>query len=158
MFAAEKNIANIGLFFTVYAGFLLLSRPIYGKVTDRFGFHVIVFPGLLLLMTAMFFLSRAETLTMFIISAAIYGTGFSAVQSSFQTMAIIRAPKERRGAANATFFTGFDGGIGFGSVIGGIIAASAGYSYMYLSFSLFIVIAAILYFIDFIRKNKLNQA
>ncbi|WP_101697964.1 MFS transporter [Clostridium minihomine] len=158
LYAAEKNIANIGMFFTVYAAFLLLSRPIYGKLTDRFGFNVIVFPGLLLLMVAMFFLSKSNTLVMFLISAAIYGTGFSAVQSSFQTMAIMRAPKERLGAANATFFTGFDGGIGFGSVIGGIIAASAGYSRMYLSFSIFIVIAAILYFVGFIKDNKLTQA
>ncbi|MFT4106728.1 MAG: MFS transporter [Lacrimispora sp.] len=153
LYAAGKNISNIGMFFTVYALFLLLSRPLYGKLTDRFGFPVIVYPGFLLTAAAMILLSKSATLPMFLASAAVYGLGFSALQSSFQTMAVIRAPKERLGAANATFFTGFDGGIGFGSVIGGMIASRAGYSNMYFYFSLFILIAAILYFLGFRKKS-----
>lgn len=154
LYAADKGIGNIGIFFTVYSLFLLLSRPFYGRLTDRFGFNVIIYPGLILLIVALFLLSVAQVLLVFLISAAVYGMGFSAVQSSLQTMAIIRAPKGRLGAANATFFTGFDGGIGFGSVVGGMIASSAGYGKMYLYFSFFIVIAAALYYIGFTAKKQ----
>ena len=68
-------------------------------------------------------------------------------------MAVINAPKERIGAANATFFTGFDGGIGFGSVIGGILAAAFGYGKMYMSLSILVVISAVMYFVISIRKK-----
>ncbi|MFV0527978.1 MAG: MFS transporter [Lachnospiraceae bacterium] len=154
LYATERGIQNIGLFFTVYAVFLLLSRPVYGRLTDKLGFSVLVYPGLVLLMIALALLSRAATLPMFLISAAVYGMGFSALQSSLQTMAVLCAPKDRIGAANATFFTGFDGGIGVGSVIGGLIASATGYGDMYLYFIFFAVAAGIVYFVCFSKKSK----
>jgi len=153
LYAINAGITNIGVFFTVYATTLLVTRPLSGRLTDRFGFSVAIYPGLLLVAVAMILLSRAATLPAFLLCAAIYGFGLGSVQSSLQAMAIIRAPKERRGAANATFFTGFDGGIGFGSVIGGMIASAAGYSRMYLYFSFFAVVAGLCYYIFFTRKK-----
>ncbi len=147
LYAADRGILNIGVFFTVYAASLLLFRPVSGRLTDRFGFSRVIYPGLAILVIALIVLSFANTLPYFLLCAALYGIGFSAVQSSLQTMAVIRAPKERRGAANATFFTGFDGGIGFGAVIAGVLVSIAGYANMYLLFSLFLVAAAILFFI-----------
>lgn len=157
LYATKAGIRNIGVFFTVYAVTLLVSRPLSGKLTDRFGFSITIYPGLLLVAATMLLLSRATTLPIFLICAAIYGLGLGSVQSSLQAMAIIRAPKERKGAANATFYTGFDGGIGFGSVIGGIIASSAGYGRMYLYFSLFAIIGAFLYYIFFTRKENAQK-
>ncbi len=145
LYAADRGILNIGVFFTVYAVSLLLFRPVSGKLTDRFGFSRVIYPGLAVLMAALIVLSFADTLVYFLLCAVLYGIGFSAVQSSLQTMAVIRAPKERRGAANATFFTGFDGGIGFGAVIAGVLVSIAGYANMYLLFSLLLVIAALLF-------------
>ncbi|MBA4701315.1 MAG: MFS transporter [Ruminococcus sp.] len=157
IYATEAGIQNIGVFFSVYAVTLLVSRPLSGKLTDRFGFSSVIYPGLLLLAGAMVLLSRAVTLPAFLVCAAVYGLGLGSVQSSLQAMAIVRAPKERRGAANATFFTGFDGGIGFGSVIGGMIASLAGYSGMYLYLSLFVIFAGILYYLFFTKKRKLDN-
>ncbi|PWJ47092.1 MFS transporter [Faecalicatena contorta] len=157
IYAAEAGIQNIGVFFSVYAVTLLVSRPLSGKLTDRFGFSSVIYPGLLFLAGAMVLLSRAASLPAFLVCAAVYGLGLGSVQSSLQAMAIVRAPKERRGAANATFFTGFDGGIGFGSVIGGMIASLAGYSGMYLYLSLFVIFAGILYYLLFTKKRKLDN-
>lgn len=152
LYAAALGIQNIGIFFSVYAVTLLVARPLSGRLTDRFGFSIVMYPGLVFLTAAMYLLSIGRDLPMFLISAALYGLGLGTIQSSLQTMAIIRAPKERRGAANATFFTGFDGGIGFGSVIGGMISSFAGYSRMYLYFIAFIIFAAILYYLFFTRR------
>ena len=58
---------------------------------------------------------------LFLITAALYGMGFNTMQCSLQTLAIVRAPKEHCEAANTTFFTMFDGVIGFCSVIGELI-------------------------------------
>lgn len=155
LYAVDRGIANIGMFFMIYAIAMVLSRPLFCRLTDRFGFSAAMYPGLIVLIAAMFLLYRASAMPLFLIAAFLYGVGFGAVQSSMQTMSVIYAPKARLGAANATFFTGFDGGIGFGAVIAGIIASRLGYSRMYLSFSLLLIIAGILYF--FIAKKATKK-
>lgn len=146
LYAVDRGIANIGVFFMIFAVAMVLSRPLFGRLIDRLGFNAATYSGLIILIAAMFLLSQASAIYLFLIAAFFYGMGFGAVQSSLQTMSIIYAPKDRFGAANATFFTGFDGGIGFGSIIAGIVAATWGYSKMYFSFSFFLIAASFLYF------------
>ena len=153
LYALEKGISNIGLYFFVYAGAMLITRPFFGRLVDRFGFHATIYPGLGILVAAMLLLSQASTMVLFLCVAVLYGVGFGAVQSSLQTLAVIYAPKDRLGAANATFFTGFDGGIGFGSIIAGLAAAAWGYGRMYLVFTLLPVFAGILFAL-LMKKEK----
>lgn len=145
LYALEKGITNIGLFFMIFASAMLVTRPIFGKLVDRFGFSATMYPGLIILVIAMLILSQISTMFMFLIVALLYGIGFGAVQSSLQTMSVIYTPKDRLGAANATFFTGFDGGIGFGSIVAGIVASVLGYNWMYLTFSFFLILAGFIY-------------
>ena len=153
LYATEKGIENIGLFFTVYAVSLLVSRPVFGHINDRFGPDFSVIPGLIMLFIAMLLLWQASVLIMFLLVGCIYGIGFGAVQATIQTMAVAHVPTQRRGAANATFFTGFDSGIGFGSIIFGMIASALGYSNMYMLASAAIVIAFIFYVL-LAKKSK----
>lgn len=146
LYALNQGIKNIGVFFIVFALAMLFSRPLFGKIIDRKGFSTAVYPGLIILTSAMLVLYQASTLPLFLCAALLYGIGFGAVQSSLQTMSVAHAPKDRLGAANATFFTGFDGGIGFGSILAGITASALGYSKMYLVFSIFLLIGGLLYF------------
>lgn len=148
IYSAERGIANIGLFFTVFAISVLVIRPFAGKVMDKFGHKFIVFPGLILLICSLLILSYSSELLLFLFCAVLYGVGFGAVQSCLQTMAVASVPKERRGAATATFYTGFDAGIGLGSIFGGIIASMFGYSRMYQIFSLFLIIAILVYVVS----------
>ncbi len=145
LYAASVNVGNIGLFFTFNAGALLLTRTLIGRLIDRFGFKTVILPGFVLVIIALFLLSGAVALPMFLISGALLGIGFGMTQTSLQTMAVINAPYERRGAANATFFTGLDGGIGFGSLAAGYMAQAWGYSTMVLSLIIFVIIGLALY-------------
>ena len=54
------------------------------------------------------------------------------MQPSLQALAIVATSPQRRGSANATFFTGFDLGIGLSSIMWGAVAQVTGYSLMYL--------------------------
>ena len=145
LYAIDCGITNIGFFFLIFAVAMVISRPLFGRLIDRIGFSAAIYPGLILLVAAMTLLSQATALPVFLIAAFLYGIGFGAAQSSLQTMSVIDAPSDRFGAANATFFTGFDGGIGFGAVIAGIAASAWGYSRMYLVFSLFLILAGFIY-------------
>lgn len=147
LYAAEQGIANIGIFFTVYAAALFITRPLFGKIIDTLGFDYAIIPGLILVVIAMGLLSVASSLPVFLITALIYGIGFGATQSSLQTMAMAGVPSNRLGAANATFLTAFDSGIGLGSIILGVVSSSIGYSQMYLWAAISAMIAFLLYFL-----------
>ena len=118
-----------------------------GKLIDNKGFGVGVWPGVVLVPAALILLSLSDSLAAFLICGAVYGIGIGAAQSSLQTMAIVNASKDRTGAANATFFTGFDGGIGVGAVLAGFVSAVWGYGGMFAFMAIFPVLAGAAYFI-----------
>lgn len=148
LYAQEQGIANIGLYFTVYALALMVSRPLFGRLSDRKGFGIAVVPGLLGVMIALFLLARANTLMLFLLAGIVYGVSFGAAMPALQAMSVQKVPPNRRGAASATYSTGFDFGIGLGSIILGAVAQIVGYSGMYLTGIIPLVLALIIFFIN----------
>lgn len=132
LYAARFNIENIGVFFTAYAVTLLFSRPLFGRLADKKGFDYSMIPGIICIGLTMVVLFFAQNLYFFLAAAVLYGIGFGAVQPSLQAMAVYNVTPQRRGAANGTFMSGFDLGIGIGSIIWGMTAKAFGYSTMYL--------------------------
>ncbi len=55
------------------------------------------------------------------------------------------------------FFTGFDGGIGAGAVLAGIISTFAGYEMMFALMAIFPFLAGILYYIDIRLKRRAEK-
>lgn len=151
LYAAEQGIKNIGPFFSVYALTLLLTRPLVGKMADRYGFTKMILPGMVFLSIALFLLFLAHSMSDFLWAAIFYGIGYGAILPCLQAMSVISVAPERRGAANGTFFTGFDLGISFGSVLWGTIAQTAGLRFMFL-WTIVPVFMAYLFFIFFQRK------
>ena len=49
-----------------------------------------------------------------------------------QTLAVLRAPSDRVGAANATYSSCFDLGLGLGALLFGFVAEFTGYGMMFL--------------------------
>ncbi|MCL6447821.1 MAG: MFS transporter [Armatimonadetes bacterium] len=145
LYAAEKGIANIGVFFTVYAVTLAFTRPFSGILLDRKGYDVVVYPGLLAIAAALLLLSRAEYLGMFLLAGVFYGIGFGSVQPGMQALTVRNVAFHRRGAANGTFFSAFDLGIAVGALLWGAASQAVGYSQMYLWTALPVLVALILY-------------
>lgn len=157
VYGKQKSVEGIGLFFTVYAVSMLVTRPFLGKLVDRKGFGAGVWPGIILIPAALLLLSVSNSLTMFLVCAVLFGIGIGAAQSSLQTMAIVNASKDRIGAANATFLTGFDGGIGIGSVLAGLLSSVVGYGNMFALMAISPVLAGILFFVTGNRKKRVSQ-
>ena len=119
-------------FFVVYAAAIIISRPFTGKLFDLKGENIIIYPGIILFAVGLVLLSQADTTASLLISGAVVGLGFGSITPSFQAVAINKAAPHRRGAATATYFTLFDGGFALGSFSMGMLAATAGYSMLYL--------------------------
>jgi len=130
--AIERGVTGIETYFLVYALFLMLSRTFAGRIYDKKG-HIYVFlPGTVFIFTAMLLLAWLPSITVLLIAAALYGLGFGSVQPALQAWAVDKAPGNRKGMANATFFSFFDLGIGLGAIIFGQLAFMYNYAIIYI--------------------------
>lgn len=154
LYAIERSVEGISLYFVVYAIFLMISRLIAGKIYDEKG-HMYVFPpGALMILIAMILLAWLPSTLVLLLAAAFYGFGFGSVQPALQAWAVNSAAKNRKGMANATFFSFFDLGVGIGAMGFGIIANQLGYRYIYIISALSIISAIIYYFYLYIRAKR----
>lgn len=147
IYGSEQGVQNIGLYFTVYAGVLLISRPFFGSLVDKYRAGLVCIPAFIMMAIGLGILWFADSLYLFLLSGLVYGLGFSGSQSALQTLALRNAPKTRKGAANGTFFTGFDGGIGLGAIVSGGLASSFGYANMFASIAVVPIAASLITYI-----------
>ncbi len=78
-------------------------------------------------------------------AAAIYGFGFGSVQPALQAWAVEEAEANRKGMANATFFSFFDLGVGVGAMVFGQLAFNYGYHVIYFTAAGSVMIAMLYY-------------
>lgn len=154
LYALEKSVEGIPLYFVVYAMFLMASRLVAGKIYDEKG-HMYVFPpGALLIFVAMLLLAWLPSTTVLLIAAAFYGFGFGSVQPALQAWAVNGAADNRKGMANATFFSFFDLGVGIGAMGFGLVAFNLGYQYIYIISALSVIFAIVYYFYLYLKAKK----
>lgn len=155
LYTADKHISGIQWYFFLYAIALMLTRAFAGQLYDRKGHQAVFIPGTFLIMIAMILLVWLPNSLTLYLAAVLYGLGFGTVQPALQAWAIDKAPFNRKGMANATFFSFFDLGVGLGSMVFGQIAHRFGYSSIYKAAALSVFISMILYFI-FLYKDRFS--
>jgi MFS family permease len=122
---------QLGLFFTVLAFTLVVSRPCIGSVADRFGASKILLSSMILLAISFFVISWAHSLPMFLLAAFITAFGYAGCQPTLMAVCLRRVPIERRGAASCTAYMGQDLGNLIGGFYGGYLVQSFGYGSMW---------------------------
>ena len=125
-YAAERGIDNPGMYFTVSAIMILISRLYIGKISQRFGTSTVLITGITLISINFIWLFACNGLTNLIVAGACYGLGLGVVQPQLNTLAVLSASKQNRGLANSTFFMSIDLGQAIGAVSLGAIADFAG--------------------------------
>lgn len=130
---AYRNNMNPGIFFSVYAVFLVVSRPIGGRIADVAGRNAAIVPGTVGIAASLALLAFASDWPHFLASAALFGIGFSFVNPSLMAMTADRAAPEARGAAMGTFSAAFDLGIGVGAIMFGLLLERTSFQVLYLT-------------------------
>lgn len=130
-YAASRGIKDIGMFYTVYAIAILLVRIFTGKFADRYGYSMVIIPSILLVSFSFILLIFAKSYPVFLLVAVLYGLGYGSAQPILNTIVIMLSPKARRGAANATYFSTLDIGIGGGAILWGFLSQNFGLSFVY---------------------------
>src|SRR5690625_2032849 len=146
LYALERGVAGIQFYFISFALSVMLSRVFAGKLYDKKGDVYVVPPGISLVIVAMLLLAWLPNLFVLILGGALYGLGFGTIQPALQAWAVNAAPANRKGMANATFFSAFDTGVGVGALLFGQIAFMFNYTAIYL-ISAFSVMVALLYYL-----------
>ncbi|URM31103.1 MFS transporter [Cytobacillus firmus] len=145
IYSAQKGIGGIHWYFLLFAIALMLSRTFAGRLYDQRGHQAVFLPGAVLILAAMFLLAWLPSSMIMYIAAILYGLGFGSVQPALQAWSVKEAPANRRGMANATFFSFFDLGVGIGAIVFGQIAYLFGYSTIYITAAGSVVISILLY-------------
>lgn len=143
-YSIALNLDGYGAFFIFYAIGLISIRLFIGNIVDHFGVKAATLPTLFSLITALILLAFTGSLPMLLASGLFYGIGYGGSQSTLQSLAVMNASSNHYGAANATFFIGFDFGYGIGALLAGILSDIFGYSVMYFLLTIFLVLAIIL--------------
>lgn len=132
LFSAEYHIEkDFSYFFLIYAAILIFSRPLAGKIQDKYGDNVVCIPGIIGQAIGLVVLAVHPCLLTIIICAIGCGFGYGTLNSALNAMACRGVSNERRSFAVTTYWLCCDLGMGVGPVILGSIATAFGYTIIY---------------------------
>ena len=169
MYAKELGItSNTGLFFTVMAVGLIVSRIGSGKRVDRGLVTQVITQGIIIatvgiIAESLLGVAAGISLTLGYVvyfgAAFLVGYGYGTMFPAYNTLFINLAPNSRRATANATYLTGWDVGMGLGMWFGGRAADFWGLRMVYIidvalaimAFAWFVTVAA-----PHFNRNKLR--
>lgn len=154
VFGEQQNLDNIFLFFLVNATVSTLLRPYTGKWYDRNGPWSIIIVSAILGFLSLVVLSFATNDFYLIISAILFGAGYGTVMPCLQTWAVQNVSEEKSGAANATFFSSFDVGVGVSAFILGMLAEWVSIEMIFRIVSFSFLVVAVLVYKDYLNKKK----
>lgn len=131
IFAEQRGVSNIGLFYTVYAVTMLFAPRTVGRLADKWGTTKAILPAMTCFALSFLIISLASSLPVFLVAAVVAACGYGASQPAIQALGMKCVPDSHRGAASSTSYIGQDLGNLMGPIVAGAIAQSLGYAAMW---------------------------
>jgi MFS family permease len=128
LLSRERGIRPESLYFTVFAITVVLIRIFTSHLGDRFGPRVLLYPSLAVMPVAFALLALADTRSILVASAILFGIGLGASFPAFMTFVVSNTAAEQRARTFGSVIWGFDTGIGLGSIAIGAIGQRWGLS------------------------------
>ncbi len=127
LFALDRGIDGVGVVFSVYALTVLLSQPLSGWLSDRFGRRGVLLPGLAVVSLGTWAICLDCSLRGFVLAGFIFGFGGGLTRGGIDALVQDSVSASQRGTAAALQYASFDFWIGLGSYPIGLLASAAGY-------------------------------
>nr|WP_133578865.1 MFS transporter [Aureibacillus halotolerans] len=141
IFAEDRAIESIFLFYVMNAIVATIVRPITGRWFDRRGPRAIVISCAFIAFIAMWVLSYTTSWIGILVVGSLFGLGFGSLMPALQAWVLSKASSERRGVANGMYMSCIDLGIGLSSLIFGLIASSVQTGTLFQMSSVFFLVA-----------------
>jgi len=135
-----------GYFFILYAVVLFVARPYAGRLLDRRGDNIVMYPAILLFALGLAAISLARGGAVLAAAGALVALGFGTLMSSAQAIAVRVSPRHRIGLATSTFFIFTDGGLAIGPYLIGMLIPHVHFRGMYLILAAMVLLSVILYY------------
>jgi MFS family permease len=130
----------------------ILSKPMMGRISDRWGRKPIIVLGMLLCAVAFGAIPLLKSFSLLLIAALVFGLGEAFVTSSSAALVADICHEKHFGAAMGAFGTIFDVGHASGPILAGLLIARLDYFHSFLIMG-GILIAAIPVFILGVREG-----
>ncbi|MEK8197741.1 MFS transporter [Lysinibacillus sp. FSL M8-0134] len=153
LYGEQKGLNHIFLFFLINAIVSTLLRPFTGKWFDRNGPWSIIIVSATLGFLSLIVLSYTTNNGSLMISAILFGAGYGTVMPCLQTWTVQKVSEAKSGAANATFLSSFDVGVGMSAFVLGILAEWMSLETIFRLVSLSFLLVVLLVYRDY-KRNK----
>lgn len=154
VYAEERGISNASLFFTVYAITMLGTKPVIGRLTDRFGFVRVSIPAVFMTICSLVMIAYATGLPALLTAAFVNAFGYGAVQPMLQSLCMKAVGPDRRGTASSTNYITSDLATIIGPSLCGAVASIFGYTPMMWLVMTLPIFSGILFIILFRRQIR----
>lgn len=118
--------------FAAFAAAIVLVRLVAGDLPDRLGSGRVAAVAGLFEAAGLVVLAFAQSLPVALLGGMMIGGAISLMNPSLMLVAVGRVSAEARGAAMGTYTAFFDGGIGIGAPLAGVVAALSSYEGAFL--------------------------
>lgn len=132
---------NAGLYFTIFAVALLVTRFALSKFLDNYPYRYFVWMCVPFGILSMLFLQWMNSFCFMVLSAIALTLSYGIIQPVSQAAGIRSVPKDQQGVANCTYYIGMDLGMAFGPIIAGGAYQMAGDNAVFYIMSLFPLLA-----------------
>lgn len=157
-YTIEINLIDAAsVFFVIYAVFILISRPFTGRLFDRKGANVVIYPSMVLFALGLVLVSQAHHSYTLLVAGALIGLGYGTIMSCSQAIAVKESPRHRIGLATSTFFICLDGGIGIGPFLLGYLIPIVSFRGLYVTLAVAVLSCIFLYYLLHGRKESYRK-
>ncbi|MBI5101416.1 MAG: MFS transporter [Nitrospirae bacterium] len=150
---AGLNEFQAGLLWGVQVVTTILSKPIMGRTSDRYGRKALITTGLIICAVSFGLVPVFRGFYPLMITAAFFGLGEALVQSSGAAFVADLCKEKHFGAAMGTFGTIFDIGHAGGPILAGFLLAGHSYVFSFLVMAALLLLAAPV-FVMTVRAEK----
>jgi len=152
LYLAQRSHAGPAAF-SVYAGFVLLSRFFLGGLPDRIDPRITFYAGLIGMGIGLSILATGPNYPLALLGAGFLGFGFSFPWASVASVVLKRTPDGERGSAVSVLSAFYDLFVGTSSFTAGLVANSFGYAAAFVMAIVALFAAAIAGRFVFDRKD-----
>lgn len=157
LYGIELGFSNIGLFFTINAIGILVSRLFINQIVNRLGTNIVVAFGVVIFAGSMFGMAMSKSFVMLIIMGFLCGVMIGSLLPIVNLLILDSASKSSRGMANAIYYAVIDAGYGIGSIMWGSVVVAYGYRAIYACSSIALVVAFLIFIVS-IFKSKVKSS
>jgi DHA1 family multidrug resistance protein-like MFS transporter len=142
---AGWRAVEVGSLFTVQVLATALTKPVMGRLTDRFGRVALIVGGLIVGAAGLMLISLVNAYTFLLVSSGLFGLGLAAVTVATAALVTDLAQQSSYGAAMGVLSSIMDVGQSTGPMLGGMLVGALGYVPAFAGVAALLVVTALVF-------------